>query len=208
MRLNASGCAWCWRRTTPRSWPSCRRCSRRCRWSWWRRASSASPRPRSRTSPSSRTRWPRRAMRRAPAAGRRSPTTRACASTRSGGAPGVVSAHYAQRRAAAEASARRSAAGRTPPTTRCCCSACTASTDRRARFVSTLVALRSADDPQPLVAVGRWQGEILDAAARRGRLRLRPADVHPGARRHRGRAAARAKNAHSHRALAAGRCCS
>ena len=36
-------------------------------------------------------------------------------------------------------------------------------TDRRAKFVSTLVALRSADDPEPLVAVGRWQGEILEA---------------------------------------------
>ncbi len=35
--------------------------------------------------------------------------------------------------------------------------------DRRARFVSTLVALRSADDPEPLVAVGRWHGQVLDA---------------------------------------------
>ena len=32
--------------------------------------------------------------------------------------------------------------------------------DRRARFVGTLVAVRSADDPEPLVAVGRWFGEI------------------------------------------------
>ena len=30
--------------------------------------------------------------------------------------------------------------------------------DRRAYFVSTLVAVRHADDPQPLVAVGRWPG--------------------------------------------------
>ena len=36
--------------------------------------------------------------------------------------------------------------------------------DRRAKFVSTLVALRSADDPEPLVATGRWQGEILTEA--------------------------------------------
>ena len=35
--------------------------------------------------------------------------------------------------------------------------------DRRARFVSTLVAVRSADDPEPLIAVGRWHGEVLDA---------------------------------------------
>ncbi|MEQ1807049.1 MAG: RdgB/HAM1 family non-canonical purine NTP pyrophosphatase [Burkholderiaceae bacterium] len=36
-------------------------------------------------------------------------------------------------------------------------------TDRRAHFVSTLVALRSADDPEPLIAVGRWSGEILES---------------------------------------------
>ncbi len=33
-------------------------------------------------------------------------------------------------------------------------------TNRRAAMVSTLVALRSADDPEPLVAVGRVSGEI------------------------------------------------
>jgi len=33
--------------------------------------------------------------------------------------------------------------------------------DRRARFVCTLVALRHAHDPEPLVAQGRWDGEIL-----------------------------------------------
>ena len=32
--------------------------------------------------------------------------------------------------------------------------------DRRAALVSTLVALRSADDPEPLIAVGRAVGEI------------------------------------------------
>jgi len=33
-------------------------------------------------------------------------------------------------------------------------------TDRRAALVSTLVALRSAEDPEPLIAVGRAAGEI------------------------------------------------
>ncbi len=33
--------------------------------------------------------------------------------------------------------------------------------DRRAYFVSTLVAVRHAADPEPLVAVGRWPGELL-----------------------------------------------
>ncbi len=34
---------------------------------------------------------------------------------------------------------------------------------RSARFVGVLVALRSADDPEPLVAMGRWHGELLEA---------------------------------------------
>jgi XTP/dITP diphosphohydrolase len=40
--------------------------------------------------------------------------------------------------------------------------------DRRAYFSSTLVAVRHATDPEPLVAVGRWPGRIL--AAPRGTL--------------------------------------
>lgn len=36
-------------------------------------------------------------------------------------------------------------------------------TNRRAAMVSTLVALRSADDPEPLIAVGRVVGEIARA---------------------------------------------
>ena len=35
--------------------------------------------------------------------------------------------------------------------------------DRRAEFVATLVAVRHADDPQPLIASGRWPGRILHA---------------------------------------------
>ncbi len=36
--------------------------------------------------------------------------------------------------------------------------------ERSARFVSALVAVRSADDPEPLVAMGRWHGQLLNAA--------------------------------------------
>ena len=36
------------------------------------------------------------------------------------------------------------------------------------RFVCTLVALRSADDPEPLVATGRWHGELLREGAAGG----------------------------------------
>ena len=35
--------------------------------------------------------------------------------------------------------------------------------DRRARFVCVLALVRSADDPQPIVAEGEWHGQILDA---------------------------------------------
>jgi XTP/dITP diphosphohydrolase len=38
--------------------------------------------------------------------------------------------------------------------------------DRRAHFVSVIVLVRHADDPQPLIAEGEWHGEIL--AAQRG----------------------------------------
>jgi XTP/dITP diphosphohydrolase len=33
--------------------------------------------------------------------------------------------------------------------------------DRRAHFVSLLVLVRAADDPQPIIAEGEWHGEIL-----------------------------------------------
>ncbi|MFZ4536254.1 RdgB/HAM1 family non-canonical purine NTP pyrophosphatase [Propionivibrio sp.] len=39
-------------------------------------------------------------------------------------------------------------------------------TDRNARFVSVIVFVRHADDPQPIIAEGEWHGEIL--AAERG----------------------------------------
>jgi XTP/dITP diphosphohydrolase len=35
--------------------------------------------------------------------------------------------------------------------------------DRSAHFTCTLVYLESADDPEPLIAVGKWMGEILES---------------------------------------------
>jgi len=35
--------------------------------------------------------------------------------------------------------------------------------DRRARFVSVIVFVRHADDPQPVIAEGEWHGEILES---------------------------------------------
>lgn len=35
--------------------------------------------------------------------------------------------------------------------------------DRRAHYTCVLVAVRSADDPEPLIAEGRWHGTVVDA---------------------------------------------
>jgi inosine/xanthosine triphosphate pyrophosphatase family protein len=118
-----------------------------------------------------------------------------------GGAPGVISAHYAPRPWCRTGDRESRAARRTPPTTRCCCSAWRAA-PTAARLRQHAGRVRHADDPEPLVACGRWVGEILQPRAA-GRLRLRPADVHPGAGRQRGRTRRRGEERHSHRALAA-----
>lgn len=77
-----------------------------------------------------------------------------------GGAPGVHSAHFAgpvPRQDDREATRRlQDAANNALLLQRLA-----AVSDRRARFVSTLVALRGPDDPEPLVAFGRWDGRVL-----------------------------------------------
>ena len=76
-------------------------------------------------------------------------------------------------------------------------------TDRRAHFIATLVALRSADDPEPLIAVGRWQGEILPAPDGTGGFGYDPLMFIPALGASVASLAVDVKNAHSHRALAA-----
>ena len=88
-----------------------------------------------------------------------------------GGAPGVISAHYAGIVTPAPDApgdrealrSRQDAANNALLLQRL-----HGVTDRRARFVSTLVALRSADDPEPLVAFGRWEGRLLVAPSGEG----------------------------------------
>ena len=103
------------------------------------------------------------------------------------GAPGVASAHFASLSGtfADRESLRRAqdAANNALLLDRL-----HASTDRRARFVSTLVAVRHADDPEPLIATGRWPAEIAREPRGRRRLRLRPAGLHRLARQVRRRA--------------------
>ena len=118
-----------------------------------------------------------------------------------GGAPGVISAHYAGELAAVgEREVRRrqqDAANNVLLLQRL-----NGQTDRRADFVSTLVALRHAQDPQPLVAVGRWPGQILLEA--RGDLGFGydPLMFIPALGRTVAELDAATKNLHSHRARA------
>ena len=119
-----------------------------------------------------------------------------------GGAPGVISSHFATvalapnereaQRTVQDAANNRLLLERLAPMS-----------DRRAHFIATLVAVRSADDPEPLVAVGRWQGEILDAMSGEGGFGYDPLMFIPALGASVAALGAAAKNAHSHRAIAA-----
>ena len=75
--------------------------------------------------------------------------------------------------------------------------------DRRARFVCTLVALRNAHDPEPLVAQGRWDGEILHAPRGQDGFGYDPVMWIPEAQATVAELGHGAKNSLSHRARAA-----
>jgi XTP/dITP diphosphohydrolase len=74
---------------------------------------------------------------------------------------------------------------------------------RRCRFVSTLVALRHADDPEPLVAIGRWEATLLDAPRGEGGFGYDPLVWIDALGASVAELPAGVKNRHSHRALAA-----
>ena len=74
---------------------------------------------------------------------------------------------------------------------------------RRAALVSTLVALRSADDPEPLIAVGRAGGEIVREPRGSGGFGFDPVMFIPALGKTFAELPAQEKNAHSHRGQAA-----
>jgi XTP/dITP diphosphohydrolase len=80
-----------------------------------------------------------------------------------GGDPGVISAHYAGEvdGTGLEREARRRV--QDAANNGLLLQRLDGQHDRRAHFLSTLVAVRHERDPQPLVAVGRWPGRILQA---------------------------------------------
>jgi XTP/dITP diphosphohydrolase len=75
--------------------------------------------------------------------------------------------------------------------------------DRRARFVSALVAVRSVDDPEPLIAFGRWHGVILTVPRGEGGFGYDPLMFIALLNQTVAELSPEVKNAHSHRALAA-----
>ena len=118
-----------------------------------------------------------------------------------GGAPGVISAHYAAvPLPAGEREAQRRV--QDAANNRLLLERLQGATRRRASFVCTLVALRAADDPQPLVATGRWWGEILTAPRGAGGFGYDPLMFIPALGATVAELPRELKNAHSHRALA------
>ena len=75
--------------------------------------------------------------------------------------------------------------------------------DRRAALVSTLVALRSADDPEPLIAVGRAPGEITREPIGDNGFGFDPVMFLPGLGKTFAQLLPDVKNSHSHRGQAA-----
>ena len=75
--------------------------------------------------------------------------------------------------------------------------------NRRAAMVSTLVALRHADDPEPLIAVGRVVGEIARERRGTGGFGFDPVMFIPEFGQTFAELPTEVKNAHSHRGRAA-----
>ena len=117
------------------------------------------------------------------------------------GAPGVVSAHFAGHvqplpdreatRRAQDAANNALLLQRLKDTVA-----------RSAHFVSSLVAVRHAEDPQPLVAVGRWPGRILDVPRGDQGFGYDPLMFIPDLDRTVAEMDAALKKAHSHRSRA------
>ncbi|MGJ7490236.1 RdgB/HAM1 family non-canonical purine NTP pyrophosphatase [Variovorax sp. ZT4R33] len=75
--------------------------------------------------------------------------------------------------------------------------------DRRAALVSTLVAVRSADDPEPLIAVGRAPGEITREPIGDNGFGFDPVMFLPPLGKTFAQLSPDVKNSHSHRGQAA-----
>ncbi len=107
-----------------------------------------------------------------------------------GGAPGVLSARFAGEPKSDERNNRlllEKLAGQQ---------------DRAAHFVSLLVLVRHADDPQPIITEGNWHGEILETPRGEHGFGYDPLFWVPEANLSAAEMTAEAKNQCSHRAIA------
>jgi XTP/dITP diphosphohydrolase len=107
-----------------------------------------------------------------------------------GGAPGVLSARYAGEPKSDSNNNKKLVAD------------LAAQADRSAYYYCVLVLVRHADDPQPLIADGRWDGEIVAEARGTGGFGY---DAHfwlPQFGKTAAQLSAEEKNRYSHRALA------
>jgi XTP/dITP diphosphohydrolase len=111
-----------------------------------------------------------------------------------GGLPGVDTAYYAMQFGYAKGDANN---------VRALLEQMVTVDDRRAALVSTLVALRSADDPEPLIAVGRAPGEITREPIGDNGFGFDPVMFLPALGKTFAQLPPDVKNSHSHRGQAA-----
>ena len=111
-----------------------------------------------------------------------------------GGLPGVQTAHYATQFGYEKSDANN---------VRALLEQLAGIENRRAAMVSTLVAVRSPQDPEPLIAVGRVAGEIAHAPRGAGGFGFDPVMFIPAFGKTFAELPTEVKNAHSHRGRAA-----
>ncbi|MFM0645843.1 RdgB/HAM1 family non-canonical purine NTP pyrophosphatase [Paraburkholderia bryophila] len=109
------------------------------------------------------------------------------------GAPGVYSARYAQLAGGEKSDAANNAR---------LVAALQGETDRRAYYFCVLALVRHADDPEPLIAEGRWHGEILDTPRGEHGFGYDPHFFLPSLNASAAQLEPAVKNAGSHRAMA------
>jgi len=109
------------------------------------------------------------------------------------GAPGVYSARYAQLAGGEKSDAANNAR---------LIAELQGATDRRAYYYCVLALVRYADDPEPLIAEGRWQGEIVDTPRGAHGFGYDPYFFIPALNATAGEMEPAVKNAASHRAIA------
>ena len=110
-----------------------------------------------------------------------------------GGLPGVQTAHYATQFGYDKSDANN---------VRALLEQLAGQHNRRAAMVSTLVALRSPQDPEPLIAVGRVSGEITTEPRGSGGFGFDPVMFIPAFGKTFAELPTEVKNAHSHRGRA------